>query len=81
VAGYDVSRVTVMAAQRAIESGLNGFVLMTRPQARPEVIVDIIPAAHRSGRALYWLVFRDGSMRMLDGTAIIHHVARVSSAA
>lgn len=76
-----VDRVTVMAAYRAVCAGHVGFVLRSRPQARPEVIVDIVPAAHASGRALYWLVFRDGSMRMMDGTAIIHCVRGAQTAA
>ena len=77
----EISRVSVLAAWRAISAGERGFVVMSRRGARPQIVIDIVPVERRSGRGLFWVVFSDDTMRMMEGGASIHHVARLSSAA
>ena len=77
----EISRVSVMAAWRAIAAGERGFIVVSWRGNRPRIVVDIVPVARRSGRGLFWVVFADDTMRMMEGGAIIQHVARLSSAA
>lgn len=77
----EISRVSVLAAWRAITAGERGFIVVSRLGARPQIVVDIAPVERRSGRGLFWVVFSDGTMRMMEGGASIHHVGRMSSAA
>jgi hypothetical protein len=81
VTGVEVSRVTVHAAYRAMVEGERGFIVLSDRGEPPQIVVDIVPVERCSGRPLFWLVFRDDIMRLMDGEAIIHHVARMSSAA
>jgi len=81
VSTCEISRVSVLAAWRAISAGERGFIVVSWRGNRPRIVIDIVPVERRSGRGLFWVVFSDDTMRRMEGGAVIQHVARLSSAA
>jgi hypothetical protein len=64
--------ITVREAWYAMEEGEELFSASNPVTRGPRAIVDFVPIRSRTGRLLFWVVFDDGRMRIMDGDDTVY---------
>ena len=64
---FQTRLITVREAWYAMEEGQDLFSVSNPLTRRSRAIVDFMPIRSRTGRLLFWVVFDDGRMKIMDG--------------